>query len=130
MSLEAAIAENTALLKELCAQLHRNNQHLEAMRGAPVGAPSQVKKPEEKQPASSTGTTKESPASSAPPATGAEAKPLSYEADVKPKAIALSKKSMDDFKAVLGSFGIAKFPDAKPEQYAEIVQALDEKLAA
>jgi len=122
MTLETALAENTATMKELIAALARLGNPAAA---SPVN---EAPKPE-KAATPSTGTTRESPVSSAPSATG-EARALTYDADVKPKAIALSKKSMDAFKEVLGNFNIAKFPDAKPEQYAGIVQALDEKLAA
>lgn len=69
--------------------------------------------------------------STLPSEAGASAEPLSYMKHVKPKAVALINiKGNDALKAVLEQFGLAKAPDAKPEQFAELVQALDLELAA
>ena len=117
MSLEAAVQENTAALRELIAHL--------AAGGAPV-APKSVKKPE---------TVKTEPVAAQAAAVESAGQPVDvvvveYD-DVKDAIIKLSsKKGRDAAVAVLKQFSAAKVPDLKPEDYAAVHAAASKLLAA
>ena len=118
MSLEAAIAENTAALREVVALITR----LGAMPGPDVVTPAAVPanaKPAAKPPAPTPAA--EAEIASAPEAT--------YD-DVKRAIIEVSKaKGRDAAVALLAEFGATKAPDLKPEQYAALRARAAEVLA-
>lgn len=90
----------------------------------------EAKKPDAAASKPSTGDTKESPASSAPAATGESSGAIDYEKTLKPAALKLAAdKGRDALVAVYTKIGVSA-KDAKPEQYAELLAAINEAQAA
>lgn len=129
MSLEAAILENTATLKELIARL--TNTALTLPAGAvetksedlpitkkvtpPKAEPAKVETKEEKKPVG-------------------DSKPKAQEAidykTVSDLILALSKKNRQGVIDLLGEFDAQRGPDLKPEQYPAFAAKAKELLAA
>jgi hypothetical protein len=143
MSLEAVIQENTNTMRELIAVWSKLNKQAIAIdqsaavdtvvaAGTPVVAkPEKVAKAETK-------TTKTETKASEPETKPVEAKtqpaaadaPAIAIADVNAAIIALAKaKGRDAAVAVLGTFGVAKAPELKAEQYADVVAAAKKAMA-
>ncbi len=123
MSLEVAIQENTAAIRELLAVI---------ARGVPTGVAAVASQATvDTNGASSTqGLRSPPPAEAAAPAA---AKPTAAESatydDVKKAILKLSSaKGRDQVVSVLGQFGAAKGPDLKPEQYAAFVAKVNDAL--
>lgn len=135
MSLEQAISENTAALRELMATIAKQSATLGASDTAtPAPKPEKPAKKEaeaKKTDAPSTGTTKESTESAAPSGTGestGQSGPT-YD-DVKVKILTLSKeKGREPTVALMARHGVQKGPDLKPSQYAEFIADVDAILA-
>lgn len=141
MSLEAAIHENTAAIRELIARLTAAGMTQQAAVGTIVHqaieesfskpAPAAQKKtPEAKKSenAPSSGSTNESPASAAQSATGASP-PVTYE-DAKKALLNLSKeKGREAAVTLLQRFGVQKGPDLKPAQWAEFIKDAEAVIA-
>ena len=113
MSLEQALAENTAALKA----------HTAALLGQ--DAPTEtVSEKVERVTKSQAAKTAPKAAKKEEPVAPVEAGP-DYQA-VKKSFLALcAEKGKDAGLAVLKPFGVAKCPDLKPEQYAEFIEASD-----
>lgn len=112
MSLEQALTENTAALREVIIAL--------AAHHVPGGAAVTGKAPAEKPAAGKAAT---------PPATTGGA--LDYEKDVKPLALRVAKeKQRDGLVAILTTFGVAQANLLKPEQYGPFITACNTALAA
>jgi 3-oxoacyl-ACP reductase-like protein len=110
--LEQAILENTAAIRDLIA----------AMAGNAAAAAPTVK-------ATTGSVAKAVPiqAAAAAPATGmaaAEAPANIPYAAVKDAFLDVYKADVTKAKAVLAKFGVAKCPELKPEQYADVLAAL------
>jgi len=135
MSLEAVIQENTNTMRELIAVWSKLNGAAKAIdakveagdgvtitaAGKPVAevkptktkAEPKVEAPIEKAP---------EPVAEQPAAADA---PAIAVADVNAAIIALAKaKGRDAAVGVLGKFGVAKVPELKPEQYADVLAAV------
>lgn len=132
MSLELALQENTAAIRELIAIVRTNT----AMREEPIAL--QPLKGEE----GPTPVVTETPAPAAEIPTAAheapaeeqenapETPPVDYEA-VKKATLELAKiKGREAAATVLGNFKVSKAPELKPEQYAAFVEAATSELAA
>lgn len=132
MALEDAVNENTAALKSLEAMLAKFTlpQAIGDKLVESTKENLQAQAPKSAKATPSTGTAKTSPESSAPSAIGASEKPLTYEGDVKPKAIALAtKKGAGALTAVLAQFEVDHATKLKPEQYVDVVKAFEEAAA-
>lgn len=110
MSLEAAIQENTAAIKQLIA----------VMSGKP-GVTPEVKASASKPAAASSVS---SPAEKSAPASSAA---IAYD-DVKKITLALAKQNRDAAVAVLKEFGAENALKLKPEQYADFMKKAEAKL--
>jgi hypothetical protein len=139
MSIEAALAENTAALKQLHALL-ANLQIRPPIPDSPsptaaapeVAAP--APKPKAEAPAATTAssspTAEVAPAAAPEPkAPQAEAKPLTYEADVKPLIIALGRKDRAKAVALLAEFGAKVGTDVKVVDFPALVARAKELLS-
>jgi hypothetical protein len=118
MSLETALADNTAALRELHALLARVSIPAEA---APAPKP-QARSAAPTAPTSPT-VAADPPWVDAPATTAAASEPaaVTYD-DVKRAIIDVSKaKGYDGALAFLGEFDAKKGPDLKPEQFAPFV---------
>lgn len=150
MSLEIALQENTAAIKELIAKLtaeglsHRAavgtimHQAAEEATTKPheaegvhaASAPHtkvNTGKPEAKKPAAETAS---SPSGATPPTTEKKADAPTGDRptydQVKDKLLALSKeKGREPTVALLSRFGAARGPDLKPDQYAKFIADVD-----
>lgn len=118
MSLEQAIQENTAVMKELIAALNNKGASLgEAIVAhvAQADAKPEVKKEKkiEKKP---------EPAVEAEPVEKEEdTKPIEY-ADVRNAVMAIAKTDRTKAEAVLQRFGVTQISKLKPEQYADVLE--------
>jgi hypothetical protein len=135
MSLEVAIQENTAAIRDLIA----------AMQGAPVAAPV-VTEPKAEAPAKTEKKAKAEKAetpkveAAATPEPKEEVAPAADEGPEAPAATyqdaaqaitALSKiKGRDAAVALLKKFGASKLPEVKPEDFDAIVAAANEQAQA
>jgi len=134
MSLEAVIQENTNTMRELIAVWSKLNKQAVAIdksdagdtvvaAGTPV-----VAKPEKAAKAKAEPKV-EAPIEKAPEPVAeqpaAADAPAIAVADVNAAIIALAKaKGRDAAVGVLGKFGVAKVPELKPEQYADVLAAV------
>lgn len=136
MSLEIALQENTAAIKELIAKLTAEGMTQRAAVGTVMHQVAQeaTSKPEEvkkeapaKKPAAETAS---SPSGATPPTTEKKAdapagNQPTYD-QVKDKLLALSKeKGREPTVALLSRFGVARGPDLKPDQYAKFIADVD-----
>lgn len=142
MSLEIALQENTAAIKELIAKLTAEGLTQRAAVGTVMHQVAQeaTSKPEEvkkeapvKKPAAETAS---SPSGATPPSEekkvdapvldfAALAEQPSYD-QVKAKLLALSKeKGREPTVTLLSRFGATRGPDLKPEQYAKFIADVD-----
>jgi hypothetical protein len=119
MSLEAAIAENTAAVKLLTEAIHAGHaaaaakQTTAATTTAPAGGaalpPKQAAEAEQRK-------------KPEPPAAEQQQQPVTYD-NVKAAVNGLAKaKGRDAVIAALGEFGLKNATEAKPEQWPEIVK--------
>lgn len=121
MSLEAAIAENTAALKLLTEAIHAGRAAAAAKQAAPAGGAALPPKQ------AAEAAQREKPP--APPAE-AGAAPITYD-QVKTAVNALAKaKGRDAVIAALAKFGLAKATDAKPEQWPDLLAELNAQAVA
>lgn len=129
MSLEIALQENTATLKELIGALQSMGKPesipvTAARKPAPKAEALAAEKPapsvEEKAPALDTKVVAE-PAS--------EASPLDYDKDVKPRILLLAGKDRQAVVEVLGRFGVTTAKDLQPDQYAQAIEDVNRLLA-
>jgi hypothetical protein len=135
MSLEQVIQENTAAINALIATMVGKGASPSAIGTAVHEAVEKALTPAEdkaaaaahlKDKAEKAEAAKEEKAPATP---GTEA--LDYEKHVKPAALALAaKKGRDALVAALQPFGCATAKDAKPEQFAALVDALNAAAAA
>lgn len=137
MSLEQAIIDNTAAIRELIAAISNGIP----TTGAQVAAVVEEVKAEEKQAKVDKKTkseTKEAPKSTEAPAVTQEQKDESAAAAVEvtyqEAAAAITSlsrvKGRDAAVALLKKFGAAKLPDVKPEDFAAIVEEANEQAGA
>lgn len=123
MSLEAAIAENTAALKLLTEAIHAGRAAAAAKQAAPAPAGGAALPPK----AAAEAAQREKPP--APPA-AAGAAAITYD-QVKTAVNALAKaKGRDAVIAALAKFGLAKATDAKPEQWPDLLAELNAQAVA
>ena len=130
MSLEANIAELTAAVKELTAQLRVIHPHAPAELPK-IEAP--VKEGKEAPKSESATTPKSSPQSAQTPTKSSEeSQPAVSYKEVGDCIIAISKMSRDKAIATLARFGAKSGKDLKPEQYpafiaycAEVIRGKD-----
>jgi len=119
MSLEKALEANTAAVLALTEMLAK-----EVWR-APAPEVT-TKKPQEKAAAPSKATS--APAAETPASTGAAplaaTSTLTYD-DIKTPFLELAKRDLEAAKAVLAELKLGTLKDAKPEQYAEILEKLN-----
>lgn len=130
MSLEQALAENTAAIRELIAALSTNPV------AAPAPAPEETRKPEtvavadaepeKKKPEAKKETEKEKTPEPAPE--NAPEQPTYQET-----AAAITKlsraKGREAAVAVLQSFGAEKLPEVDPSQFSAVLAAVQEAMA-
>lgn len=125
MSLEAAIVENTQVMRELIARL--------TALPVPVTTPvAEAPQPEPVKPAKAEKAAKVEAAPVAQPeptpAVKADA-PLKYE-DVAPQIIAFSRRDRAACVALLARYGATKLPEVKPEQYAALLAEVNGAMVA
>lgn len=119
MSLEVALQENTKAVLALTALMSGGKAF--NVEKATADAKAEIKAAQERVPAKTVVAANVGEAT--PSAT------LDYERDVKPKALAVAKtKGRDALVAILAEFGLKGTPDAKPEQYPELVKKFDAAL--
>jgi hypothetical protein len=124
MSLETALADNTAALRELRDLLARVS-----MPAATVEVPAPKPQARSAAPTAPTSPTAEAAPAVAPETTAPETSAPTYD-DVKRAIIDVSKaKNYDGALALLKEFGVTKGPDLKPEQYGAVVARAAELLA-
>lgn len=125
MSLEQALAENTAAIRELVAawsRLPTNPGTAEVKKEAPIGV-----KPDPKPVA-----TKATPqaATPVPPASSATPSGAAVEyADLQKAVFALARNSTTSAAAVATSLGVKTFKELPQERWAEALAAVNAKLA-
>lgn len=144
MTLEAAIAENTAAVRELIAQLRSgtapvqpsveeidaNIKALNAAQEAAAPKPTPAAKPAAPAP---TPPTAEAPASAPspranePPSPPAAAEALDYATTAKAVNALVKASGRQAAVDVLASFGAATLKDVQPAQYAAVVAACNAK---
>lgn len=127
MSIETLLADNTAAIRELIATI-KAQAYAEASQPATKAAPAKAEpkpKPETKPtPAPAVEDTPEAAATPADPET------LVSLDEVKAAVLKLAAtKGRDAAVGVLQSFGAAKAPELKPEQYAPALDALNKAMA-
>lgn len=129
MSIETLLADNTAAIRELIATI-KAQAYAEASQPAAPKAPPVAAKPEPKAakptpaPAPVVEDTPEAHATPADPET------LVTIDEVKAAVLKLAAtKGREAAVAVLQSFGAAKAPELKPEQYGDVLAALNAKMA-
>jgi len=139
MSLEIAIQENTAALRELIAAISKGLP-VAASTVAEVAAKSaevtaktekaaEVKKPAAQTASSQPGAQPQSEGQKAAAQESPAAADVTYD-DVKAAVIELSKeKGREMTVALLSRHGVAKAPDLQPEQYAAVVGDVKKVLA-
>lgn len=147
MSLEATIAENTAALRDLIAAIGKGIPTTQAQVAAVVAEA----KPTEKKPAGTAQTAETKPTATTAAAESSQsvaaetgmpaaevlhghanddaAAPTYQDAANAINAVAKAKGRAGAI-AVLAEFGVAKLPDAKPEQFAAIIRAANEAAGA
>lgn len=141
MSIEVAIQENTAAMRELIAVWSKLNAQAKAIdksesvdtvtaAGKPVEAKTEKAAKETTKPKAET-----KPAEAETKAAPAETKPAETEtagATYQDAAAAITKlsrtKGRDAAVAILTEFGAAKLPDVKPEQFADVIAAAEAAL--
>jgi len=117
MSLEKALEANTAAVQSLdntILALLAAMQHKEQ----PV-----AKKPDAKPSKATPAPAAETPASTTPEPDAATSTSLSYD-DIKTPFLELAKRDLAAAQALIAEFGFKTLKDAKPEQYAEILEKL------
>lgn len=132
MSLEAVIQENTNTMRDLIAVWSKLNAQAKAIdksdavdTGTPVEA-----KPEKAAKAKAEPKVEAPVEQAAQPEPAAADAPAIAIADVNAAIIALAKaKGRDAAVAVLGTFGVAKAPELKVDQYADVVAATKKAMA-
>jgi len=123
MSLEDAIKENTAAVRELILALRAGTPaskgDIKAVAEAPYGA-AEVKK--------STGSAKESEGSAASSDTGESTQELNYAEDVRKPFLALLNSKRDAAMKVLADLGVANLKgfEDKPETFADLANRIKE----
>lgn len=111
MSLEVALQENTAVLKQLLEKLsHVGAAVAPNTPPAPKAAPQP--KAEEKPAAPATTTP--------PPATE-----IAYDRDIKPIALALAKKDRNKLLAIYKELGVNVGTEIKPEQFVKAKELIE-----
>jgi hypothetical protein len=136
MSLEAALQKNTEASLQLTAMLAAvigkglgpKAFDLEAANAA---AAQKTADAVAARPATVVVAANITPATEPAPAPAATGAALDYEKDVKPKALAASRKlTREPFIALLNEFGVVKVSEATPDQWPALVAAFDKALAA
>lgn len=123
MSLELAIHENTATLKELIGALQSMGK-LEIIPVTDKPAPKKAA-PKLEQPAAA-------PAAEAAPEVQEEAAApitLDYDKDVKPRILLLAGKDRQAVVEMLGRFGVTNAKELQPDQYAQAIADVNRLLA-
>lgn len=123
MSLEQALAANTAALDRVAALLQNNNAP--ASNPVPPG-PASVKTEEPKKTPAKKAAKKEEPPLEAPK----EEPEVSYQQVSEAILAYNTKNGREKTLALLSQFGVAKGPDLKPEQYEEFLAAASGQSAA
>lgn len=120
MSLEQALAANTAALERLCALLA--NPPVVVQGDAPVAL--EPEKPKAEKPAKAKPAKAEAPKPAEPEA------PKVARKDVGDALMALAEsKGRDAARALLARFDVKVLADAKPEQYPDIKAAAEKEMA-
>jgi hypothetical protein len=141
MSLEIALQENTATMKELIGAL----QSMGKLEIIPVTAakksPAKVtaEAPADPKPEAVTAeptsadsaqaNTADDQSTSAAAASPSEAAPLNYDKDVKPLILRLASVDRQAVVDVLGRFGVTTAKDLKPKQYAQVIADVNNVIA-
>ena len=136
MSLESAIAENTAALAKLSALIAELTARPPIPDAPTATAPAPRKMKAEPQ-GEAPAPTAAAPAASAPTAEAAPAAAPSQSADapaitydqLKPKIVALAKRDRAAAEQLLARFGAKVGTDLKPEQYSDVLAAFEEALS-
>ena len=132
MSLEQALAENTAAIQALIAVLtaQASSAHV-ASSPAPAPAPVAAAKKPAKAAASAPAATDAPAAAEASPTTqpaaasAAAPAALTYEDHVKPKLTqALASLGREKVVSILGDFGVGRGTELTPDQFAPFLEAL------
>ena len=140
MSLESAIAENTAALAKLSAliaELTARPPIPDAPTATVAPAASAPRKTKAEPQGEAPAPTAAAPAASAPTAEAAPAAAPSQSADapaitydqLKPKIVALAKRDRAAAEQLLARFGAKVGTDLKPEQYSDVLAAFEEALS-
>lgn len=134
MTLEAAIQENTAVLRELIAAINAQAAGGAALKTATITNKTVegVKAPTASPAPSPAETTKDpaAPAPAAPNADGADAEEVTYQDAAKAVTNLAKAKGRPAAEEVLKQFGANKLPDVKPEDFAAVVKACNEAAEA
>lgn len=129
MSLEQAITDHASALRELAAAIRAKVGAHDTTAAAAEKVISDAKKPTAAK-TDVAGPKQQTTVATAPTETKqAEQQAPTYD-DVKAKVLTLSKdKGRDQVVAILQRYGVAKAPDLKPEQYADIIADIDAIIA-
>lgn len=133
-------------LQEICAEIKAflelvDSGKTEGVATAPATTPTETPKPKGRPAKNASNTAPAAPAATAasdpvpaaaPPVTGpaaddlfdAPATTITFDAYKQKIHEAVASKGVDTVRKVLAQFGLTKAPEAKPEQYAEILKAL------
>lgn len=139
MSLEQALNENTAAIKELSlimagikatdptdtAKTQPQTTNVK-QAGAATGGLKQVKEPASTPSATTTGTAKTETAATTPSKTDAHA--ITYEEAKAAVTAVVKAKGRDAGLAVLAKFGVESLLSVKPEQWAAVIAVCEEAL--
>lgn len=133
MSLEIALQENTATLKELISALQSMGKlEIIPVTASKKPAPAKAEAPVDTPPAATTAPTTKSQAPAVPETVAeslSEAAPLNYDKDVKPLILKLAGDNRQAVVEVLGRFGVTTAKDLLPEHYAQVIQDVKRVLA-